>query len=83
MCVLMKSLACALLGISLAACGGPTKHPLTMQEMITADPLPLAKGAKWTFDVTVKRWDPDTAKPTRAKLAELGLPEVADEIGAP
>jgi aldehyde:ferredoxin oxidoreductase len=27
-------------------------------------------------------WDPETAKPTRARLAALGLTEVADEIGA-
>jgi hypothetical protein len=65
----MKSLACALLGISLAACGAPTKRPLTQQEMISADPLPLAKGAKWQFDVTVKRWDPDTAKQTTKTLS--------------
>ena len=30
---------------------------MTTQEMIAADPLPLAKGAKWTYDVTVKRFD--------------------------
>lgn len=30
--------------------------------MITADPLPLAKGAKWTYDVTVKRFDADAEK---------------------
>ena len=45
-----------------SACGSPTKQPLTPQEMIAADPLPLAKGAKWTYDVTVKRFDPDTDK---------------------
>jgi aldehyde:ferredoxin oxidoreductase len=28
-------------------------------------------------------WDPATAKPTRAKLEELGLAEVAEEIAAP
>ena len=33
----------------LAACGGGTKkRTLSPQEMIVADPLPLAKGAKWT-----------------------------------
>jgi hypothetical protein len=26
------------------------------------DPLPLHKGAKWTYNVTVKRYDPDTEK---------------------
>ena len=36
--------------------------------MITADPLPLAKGAKWTYNVTVKRYDPDADKETTRKL---------------
>ncbi len=39
-----------------------------MQEMIAADPLPLAKGAKWTYDVTVKRFDPDSDKETTKTL---------------
>jgi hypothetical protein len=30
--------------------------------MIAADPLPLAKGAKWTYNVTVKRFDADADK---------------------
>jgi hypothetical protein len=60
----MKTPARALLGILLASCGAPKKHTLSMQEMITADPLPLAKGAQWTFDVTVKRFDPDADKET-------------------
>lgn len=46
----------------MAACSSPAKHQLTMQEMIAADPLPLAKGATWTYDVTVKRFDPDADK---------------------
>jgi len=47
----------------LAACSSNAKkHQLSMQEMIAADPLPLAKGAKWTYDVTVKRFDPDADK---------------------
>jgi hypothetical protein len=54
-------LACAL--AVLAACGSPArKHQLTQQEMIAADPLPLAKGAKWTYSVTVKRFDADADK---------------------
>jgi len=40
-----------------------------MQEMISADPLPLAKGATWTYDVTVKRFDPDSDKSTTKKLS--------------
>ncbi len=39
-----------------------------MQEMIAADPLPLAKGAKWTYNVTVKRFDPDADKETTKTL---------------
>jgi hypothetical protein len=35
---------------------------MTTQEMITADPLPLAKGAKWTYAVTVKRFDAEADK---------------------
>jgi hypothetical protein len=52
-----------------AACGGAgKKHTLTPQEMITADPLPLAKGAKWTYNVTVKRYDADSDKTTTKSL---------------
>lgn len=53
--------ALALLG---ACSSGPSHHTLTPQEMIAADPLPLAKGAKWEYDVTVKRFDPDADKET-------------------
>src|SRR5690349_1673786 len=48
--------------LAAAACGGQSKHPMTPEEMIAADPLPLAKGAKWTYDVSVTRFDPDTDK---------------------
>jgi hypothetical protein len=51
-----------------AACGGGKKRPLTTQEMIQADPLPLAKGAKWKYAVTVKKFDPDTNKETTKTL---------------
>lgn len=54
----------------LAGCGGPPKkHTLTMQEMIAADPLPLAKGAKWTYKVTVKRFDVDADKEVTRTLS--------------
>jgi|GEM_PF-1457703 len=61
----MRTVSLAL--VSLALFGGgcsspPKKKPLTMQEMITADPLPLAKGSKWTYQVNVKRYDTDTNK---------------------
>lgn len=49
--------------VSLAVgCGGTDKHIMTNQEMIAADPLPLARGAKWEYQVTLKRFDPDTEK---------------------
>lgn len=45
------------------------KRPMTHQEMITADPLPLAKGSKWTYAVTVKRFDPAADKETTKTLS--------------
>ena len=45
------------------------KHPLTLQEMIQLDPLPLSKGAKWTYEVTVKRFDVDADKVITKNLA--------------
>jgi len=50
----------AAVALALGACSSPPKkHPMTMQDMIAADPLPLAKGAKWTYTVSVKRYDTD------------------------
>jgi hypothetical protein len=47
-------------GFGAGACSSPPKkQPLSMQDMIVADPLPLAKGAKWTYSVSVKRYDTD------------------------
>ena len=61
-------IACA--AMALFACSGTTKkHQLTASEMIAADPLPLAKGARWTYDVTMKRFDVDADKETTRKLA--------------
>lgn len=58
-----------LLALSLCACtSGGKKRPMTLEQMIAADPLPLAKGAKWTYDVTVKKFDPDTNKETTKTL---------------
>ena len=48
-------LACA--AAVLGACGSPSVKHMTQQEMIAADPLPLAKGATWTYNVVVKRFD--------------------------
>jgi hypothetical protein len=59
----MKPLRLAVVALALAACGSSgQKRPLTPEEMVAADPLPLEKGAKWTYDVTVKRFDPDADK---------------------
>jgi hypothetical protein len=67
-----QRLACAGLvaAFSLGGCSSPAKKkPMTLQEMITADPLPLAKGAKWTYAVTVKRFDADADKETTKTLS--------------
>ena len=55
-------------GFLVAACSSPSKQPMTLEQMIAADPLPLAKGAKWTYNVTVKRYDPDSDKETSKTL---------------
>lgn len=60
---------CVLVALMSGACSGGTKpHRLTLQEMIAADPLPLAKGSKWTYDVTVRRFDADADKETAKTL---------------
>jgi hypothetical protein len=52
----------SVIALALAACSNNAKQPMTLEQMIAADPLPLAPGAKWTYDVTVKRYDPETEK---------------------
>ncbi|HEX4450326.1 MAG TPA: hypothetical protein VH143_05605 [Kofleriaceae bacterium] len=52
----------SVIALGLAACSNNAKQPMTLEQMIAADPLPLAPGAKWTYDVTVKRYDPETEK---------------------
>jgi len=42
---------------------------MTTQEMIAADPLPLAIGSKWTYNVTVKRFDPEAGKETTKTMS--------------
>ena len=59
-------IACAV--ALLGACGSPPKKPMTQQEMIAGDPLPLAKGATWTYNVTIKRFDADADKETTKTL---------------
>lgn len=74
--MLNRCLACAV--ALFAACSSPSKkQPLSLQEMINADPLPLAKGAKWTYNVTVKRFDPAADKETQKTLT--WTTEVIDE----
>jgi hypothetical protein len=69
----MARFGCVGLGVwalALAACGsGNKRRQMTTQEMIAADPIPLAKGAKWTYAVTVKKFDPDTNKETTKQLS--------------
>src|SRR5688572_24586910 len=65
----IRCLACVALA-AIAGCSSPSKKkPMTTQEMIAADPLPLARGAKWTYNVTVKRFDPDADKETTRTLS--------------
>jgi hypothetical protein len=64
---LITRLACV---AALGACSSPPKkHQLTLQEMIAADPLPLEKGAKWTYNVTVKKFDADAEKETTKTMS--------------
>jgi hypothetical protein len=58
----VKRTTASVIVLGLAACSNNAKQPMTLEQMIAADPLPLATGAKWTYDVTVKRYDPETEK---------------------
>lgn len=51
-----------LLALSIGCSSPPKKARLSLQEMIAADPLPLARGAKWTYTVAIRRFDVDTNK---------------------
>jgi hypothetical protein len=61
-------------GVSLAAvlvagaCGSAPVRRLTDEEMVTADPLPLAPGASWGYDVTVSRYDVDKDAQVTAEM---------------
>lgn len=68
---------CAVLAALVACSSGSKKRHLTPEQMIAADPLPLAKGAKWTYTVTTKKFDPDTNKETTKTLE--WTTEVLDE----
>jgi hypothetical protein len=61
-------LGCAAIALLTACSSQPKKH-LSQQEMIAADPLPLSKGAKWTYTVTVKRFDADADKETTKTIS--------------
>jgi hypothetical protein len=54
---------CVLVALT-GACSSNSTHKMTTSEMLAADPLPLAKGAKWEYNVTVKRFDADADKET-------------------
>ena len=81
---LITRLACV--ALVLGACSSPPKkHQLTQQEMIASDPLPLAKGAKWTYNVTVKRFDADADKEitkTMSWVTEVVDAKVGDGVTA-
>lgn len=64
-----RRLSCVAMMLSVGACSSSSKkRPMTTQEMITADPLPLARGAKWEYQVTVKRFDPEANRETTKSL---------------
>lgn len=76
----IKRLACAGLvcGLAIGGCSSPPKKkPLTLQEMIAADPLPLAKGSRWTYAVNLRRYEPEIDKVTTKTLS--WVTEVLDE----
>jgi hypothetical protein len=71
--------AMATLALAAAGCGGSEKaRPMTQQEMIAADPLPLAKGARWTYQVSVKKYDPEADKDVTSQMS--WTTEVLDEV---
>jgi hypothetical protein len=41
----------------------------TPEEMIAADPLPLALGASWEYRATLTRYDPDTKQDVKTELS--------------
>jgi hypothetical protein len=62
--------ALALLSASTwSGCSSPARKPLSHQEMVLADPLPLAKGSRWTYQVTVKRYDAELDKETTKTMS--------------
>jgi len=69
--ILCAALVPMLASISVVgACSSSSKkRPMTTQEMIAADPLPLAIGSKWTYNVTVKRFDPEAGKETTKTMS--------------
>jgi hypothetical protein len=71
-------LACA--AAVLGACGSPSVKHMTQQEMIAADPLPLARGATWTYNVVIKRFEVDAEKETTRTLT--WVTEVVDARSA-
>jgi hypothetical protein len=67
---LARAAALAAVAALSGGCSSPAKKKqLTQQDMIAMDPLPLAKGSKWTYTVTVKRFDPDADKETTRTLS--------------
>ena len=66
----LARLSCAALALFAFSCSsGSKKHVMTTEEMITADPLPLAVGAKWTYAVTMKRFDSEADKEVTKQIS--------------
>jgi hypothetical protein len=51
-----------------ACSSSPKPRPMTLQEMVAADPLPLSKGAKWSYKVSVLRYDPSKEAEVKQEL---------------
>jgi hypothetical protein len=61
--------AVAVTSLLAAGCpGSGPKHP-TPEDMIAADPLPLALGASWSYKATVSQFDPDTKQDVKKEMA--------------
>ncbi|MDX2088406.1 MAG: hypothetical protein SFX73_11175 [Kofleriaceae bacterium] len=65
----LVGLSCVAILVFLGGCSSSSKkRAMSSQEMITADPLPLARGAKWEYQVTIKRYDPEANRETTKSL---------------
>jgi hypothetical protein len=65
----MKTILIACSLVSVLACSGTGPRRPSPEEMIGADPLPLALGASWEYRATVTQFDPETQKDVKTELA--------------